>query len=156
MSAISIEPDRGAISIEGCAGALYGGLELAAARSLLAPFIGDESAWLDYNRLQTIGFSFGGWLCDLSITFHFGGFMMANWQISKARPSDASRWLSQAEIDEQLMVLRETLYAQLGRPFDGRFESFFWGRIWCGLELHTEYPAAELRYEVGAEDQLVN
>jgi hypothetical protein len=154
--AIRIDPERGAISIEGLSRDLAGGLALDIVRAELAPFIRRQSASDSYNRIECFGLSFGGWPSDFIATFKAARLELCYWRISRMWPYETNGWPSETETTEQMAVLRQTLQSQLARTFQERFEYFVWGQVGCLPDLHTEAPNVTVTYEVGAGDQPAN
>jgi hypothetical protein len=150
LAPLTLDPRDGAVSIGEQPGLLFGGAQLASARAALDPFISSETSWDAYHRIEcNLGpdlshLTFGAWRCEFVSTFQDDGLVRLSWRIW---PAKRTFWPAEGETnDEQMLVLRSALQAQLARPFDERFELFDWGTVGCLPDLHTNDPNARVEY----------
>src|SRR5271156_4778835 len=103
ISAIRIEPFRGALSIEGRPQILFGGSPLASVKSALRRFISSEREWARakyqsiecHQRPGGNQLAFGGWPCEFVVTFQSSQLTSLMWRISRGWPYDADGWPSE-------------------------------------------------------------
>lgn len=151
LAPLAIDASTGAISVASRPRVLFGGVSLDIARDELGPFISNESARDNYQRIEcNLGhelnhLAFGGWPCEFVATFQDARLALLFWRISP--PIKGRAWPSEGETAEQMIVLRRTLQAQLSRPFTERFENFSWGEVGCLPDLHTNDPNVRITYQ---------
>ncbi len=141
---ILIDAQSGAIMI-GEAHQLGGGAGIEETAAALGAFVrlrhdlGNGYEWLYLHGLR-----FGEHPAHLSLCFQRGRLDMANFSISL--PGAGPDWPTGAEIDAEIVFVREVLASMIGFDPAERSKVFPWGSVWSDYDPKAGIASNGLRY----------
>jgi len=147
LPALTIDPEKGTLSISGCALSLSRKLPRDEVLEGLSPYYSES---LDhYNGYQWLSFehvSFGGQPCGFSVCFHNDALEAVHFGVSLPNDELESGWPTLATIHNQVAFMRTELKKQLRRTLVDGSLTFAWGVVWCRYDQRGFMASAGLRY----------
>ncbi len=143
---LSFEPDTGAICI-GDTTCLKAFQEKSVVQALVSPWVrGSRDLQNGYKWLQLGGLTFGNHPAGLSLCFHHGKLIGADWGVSLPGASMEGGWPTQQAIDQEIAFVRQILATLFQREMTTHALEFSWGTVWSEFDPKGFLAAHGMRY----------